>query len=208
MPTRRSGAQQKGADGKGPLDLQIFVFPKSMRDCFWMLFYVMRHTTLLKTANDTGVKAVNKKASQNVFSSKCAICYLLSVHWNCWCELSARSQPQHTPGAEWTKTGKVSQKKKQNKPEKNSVPNLSARSNCTQAESCINLPRSCPLDKHLPAWVSSKDLVDISVVSRSAEFMFTNEQRYRSKAFIVKYSHVIAVGIIILAVVATNKPIF
>lgn len=193
MLTSRSGAQQKGADGKGPLDLRVFVSPKSMCDCSWMFFYVMWHTVLLKTANDTGVKAVKKEASQNIFSSKCAICYLLSVYWNCWCELSARSQPQHTPGAEWTKTGKVSQKKKQNKPNKNSVPNLSARPICTQAESCINLPRSCPLDKHLPAWVSSKGLVDISAVSGSAEFMFTSEQRYRSKALIVKHSHVIAV---------------
>lgn len=136
------------------------------------------------------------------------ICYLLSVYWNCWCELSARSQPQHTPGAEWTKMGKVSQKKKQNKTNKNSVPNPAASSICTQTESCINLSRSCPLDKHLLACVSSKDLVDISAVSGSAEFTFTNERRRRSKALLVKHSHIIAVWIIILAVVTTNKPTF
>lgn len=109
--------------------------------CSW----ITQRTELLKTDNVTGVKAVKSAAQHTrIHVFKCTIYYLLSVHRNSWRALSARSQPQRTPGAEWTKTSRVSQKEKQNKPNKNSVPNPSASSICTQAESCINLPGSCP----------------------------------------------------------------
>lgn len=58
MPTGGSDGRQKGADGKGPLGLRVFVSPKSMHDCSWTT--VMRHTALLKNASNTGVKAVKK----------------------------------------------------------------------------------------------------------------------------------------------------
>lgn len=164
VPTGRSGAWWRERMEKAPevCKLQItpgpspstwFVSPEwiwtehGFQPSHW-------HSTSLKTANNTGVKALKIRIPNNIFF-KCAIYYLLSVYWNSWRELSARSQPQCTLGAEWTKTSKVSQKKKQNKPNKNSFPNPSASSICMQAESCINLPWSCPLYKHLPAQVSS-----------------------------------------------------
>lgn len=78
MPKGRSDAQQKGADGKGPSGLPVFISPKRTHVCSWIM--VRGHTVFVKNANNTGVKAVIKLHSKTYFFlTKCLLKLLMWI---------------------------------------------------------------------------------------------------------------------------------